>query len=313
MNDITGKVISLRSARAEGSVYCSPATIERIRSGQLPKGNFFDTVRAAGLLGAKQTQHLLPHCHPVPIDGFQVDFELDAGDSERGRIHIVAEGRSVSRTGIEMEVLTAVSICALTMYDMLKPVDSGLEIGSIRLLKKTGGRSQQQAQRPAGLRAAILVVSDRVAAGQAQDRSGPLAASLLGAHEVEVVETRVVPDEIDQITRSIQAWVAADVPFVFTSGGTGLGPRDRTVEAVQSLLETPVPGIPEAMRRFGQDRTNFAMLARQVAGTVGRTLVVTLPGSTGGVREGLQAILPGILHARAILEGDGHAPGSDHT
>lgn len=312
MNDITGKVISLRTARAEGVIWCGAPTIERIRQGDLPKGNFFDTARAAGMLAAKQTQHLLPHCHPVPIEGFQIDFEIEteAGgettSDARGRVRITAEGRSVSRTGIEMEVLTAVSVSALSMYDMLKPVDKALEIGSIRLLNKTGGNTQQKEQQPGGLRAAILITSDRTARGESEDRSGPLIAEMLTARDVAVTETRVVPDDADPIRAVLKEWTDAGIDFIFTSGGTGLGPRDRTVEVVRGLLEKEAPGISEAMRRFGQDRTAFAMLSRSVAGSIGQSLIVTLPGSPSGVRESLQAILPGVLHARAMLRGEGH-------
>ncbi|MEQ9365931.1 MAG: bifunctional molybdenum cofactor biosynthesis protein MoaC/MoaB [Leptospirales bacterium] len=309
MNDISGKITSLRTATAEGYVYCGADTIERIRAGDLPKGDFFDTARAAGFLAAKQTQHLLPHCHPVPIDGFQLNFEIEDSPPQRpegGRVRISAAAKSVSRTGIEMEVLTAVSVTALTMYDMLKPVDSDLEIGGIRLLKKTGGRTQQLARQPAGLRAGILVASDRVARGAAEDASGTLAAELLRARDVQVDEIVVVPDRPDEIRAALRRLLDGGVDFVFTSGGTGLGPRDCTVEVVRELLEKDAPGVAEAMRSFGQDRTAFAMLSRSVAGSVGRALIVTLPGSPSGVRESLQAILPGVLHARAMLAGEGH-------
>lgn len=315
MNDISEKPISLRTARAEAFLYCTPATLDRVRAGDLPKGNFFDTARAAGLLAAKQTQHLLPHCHPVPIDGFRLDFEIEAAaktetptatSQARTGVRILGEGRSVSRTGIEMEVLTAVSVAALTMYDMLKPVDKNLEIGGIRLLTKSGGRSQQVAERPAGLSAAVLITSDRVSRGEAVDGSGPVIAELLAAQGVEVTESRVVPDDAESIRAVLAGWIAAAVPFVFTSGGTGLGPRDVTADVVRSLLEKEVPGIAEAMRRFGQDRTAFAMLSRSVAGSAGGTLLVTLPGSPRAVRECLNAILPGVLHARAMLGGEGH-------
>ncbi len=332
MNDISAKITSLRTARAEGFVYCNADTIARIESGKLPKGNFFDTARAAGLLAAKQTQHLLPHCHPVPIDGFHLEFEIQkaAGgaanvsnieqaepsntsgaetlEQPAGRcaIRITAEGRSVSRTGIEMEVLTAISVTALTMYDMLKPVDANLEIGGVRLLQKTGGRSQQQARQPVGLRAAVLVASDRAASGESEDRSGPLAADMLRDRGVEVLEVRVVADEPADIRAAIREWLDAGIDFIFTSGGTGLGPRDLTVDVVREFIQRDAPGIAEAMRSFGQDRTAFAMLSRSVAGAAGRTLIVTLPGSPNGVRESLQAIVPGVLHARAMLAGDGH-------
>src|ERR1700754_1754576 len=132
MRDITHKQISLRIARAAGVLFCSPSTIELIRNERLPKGNLFDVARAAGFLGAKATPQLLPHCHPVAIDGIYFEFEfLDKelhtdlfGEAVAARSGIVIKGeaRSVGRTGIEMEMLTGVAVAALEIYDMLKPV-----------------------------------------------------------------------------------------------------------------------------------------------------------------------------------------------
>ncbi len=325
MNDITEKIISLRTARGEGFVRCSAATLERIQAGDLPKGNFFDTARAAGLLGAKQTQHLLPHCHPVPIEGCDIDYEVVPPDPEgdgRGAVRILVSARSVGRTGIEMEVLTAISVTALCMYDMLKPVEAAraLAIEGVRLLEKTGGRSQARAERAQhesidtsdtsdasdSIRAAVLVFSDRGARGEREYQSGPAARDVLAAHDVPVADLQIVPADATAIQGAVRGWVDQGIPFIFTSGGTGIAPRDGTPEALREIIEREVPGIAEAMRRFGQDRTALAMFSRQLAGTVGGSLIVTLPGSPRGVREGLQAILPGALHARAMLAGGDH-------
>ncbi len=101
-------------------------------------------------------------------------------------------------------------------------------------------------------------------------------------------------------------WVALDIPFIFTTGGTGLGPRDRTVEAVKSIIERDADGISEAMRSFGQMRTPLAMMSRSIAGSINHSLIVTLPGSSDGVRESLEAILPAVFHARKMLKGGDH-------
>src|SRR5580698_1677700 len=154
MRDITHKQISLRTASAVGVLFCAAETISLIREDKLPQGNLFDVARAAGFLGAKLTPQLLPHCHPVAIDGLEMEFDyLDKelhgellGPEAMARTGIVIRGeaRSIGRTGIEMEVLTAVSVAALEIYDMLKPVDRHLEIGSIRLLEKKGGKSDRE-------------------------------------------------------------------------------------------------------------------------------------------------------------------------
>ena len=246
MRDISHKQITLRTARAAGVVFCSAATIDLVRNGQLPKGNLFDVARAAGFLGAKHTPQLLPHCHPVTIDGMEIEFEfldvgrhaqlLDDPPAARTGIAIIAEARSIGRTGIEMEVLTGVSVAALEIYDMLKPVDKALEIGHIRLLEKKGGKSDRERYFATPPTCAVLVCSDSTAAGKREDKSGRLIKEMLAAVNAEVKYYVIVPDEKTVIQRQIRQWVDEDVHFIFTTGGTGLGPRDNTVSAVQEML-----------------------------------------------------------------------------
>jgi molybdenum cofactor biosynthesis protein MoaC len=316
MRDITHKTITLRTARAIGVLFCSADTLLLIREGRLPKGNLFDVARAAGFLGAKTVPQLLPHCHPVAIDGMEMDFEfldvekhgewLGAADAARSGIVITGEARSIGRTGIEMEVLAGVSIAALEIYDMLKPVDKQLEIGRIRLLEKKGGKSDRERYFATPPTCAVLVCSDSTAEGKREDKSGRLIRQMLEAVNASVVDYVVVPDEKGAIQQQVSQWVSKDIQFIFTTGGTGLGPRDNTVAAIKELLERDAEGIAEAMRAYGQQRTPMAMMSRGVAGSIGQTLVVTLPGSSDGARESLEAILPAVFHARKMMKGGGH-------
>ncbi|HUB62755.1 MAG TPA: bifunctional molybdenum cofactor biosynthesis protein MoaC/MoaB [Puia sp.] len=316
MRDITHKQISLRTASAVGILFCSAETITLIRDDKLPKGNLFDVARAAGFVGAKLTPQLLPHCHPVAIDGMELEFEfLDSGKHAgllegqvvtRSGIVIRGEARSIGRTGIEMEILTAISVAALEIYDMLKPVDKRLEIGRIFLLEKRGGKSDRERYFATSPSCAVLVCSDSTAAGKREDKSGRIIVEMLESVKAEVRHYSVVPDEKTRIQQQIREWVAEDIQFIFTTGGTGLGPRDNTVGAVKEILERDAEGIAEAMRSYGQMRTPMAMMSRGVAGSIGETLIVTLPGSSDGVRESLEAILPAVFHARKMMKGGGH-------
>jgi|SRR5579872_3388440 len=316
MRDISHKPVTFRTARAVGVVFCSDATVGLIRNGQLPKGNLFDVARAAGFLGAKHTPQLLPHCHPVAIDGMELEFQfLEAAEhgallgetvAARSGIVILGEARSIGRTGIEMEILTGVTVAALEIYDMLKPVDKQLEIGHVRLLEKRGGKSDRDRYFATPPTCAVLVCSDSTAEGKREDKSGRLIRDMLTGMNAHVTYYAIVPDEKTAIQHQIRQWVAEDIHFIFTTGGTGLGPRDNTVSAVQELLERDADGIAEAMRVYGQQRTPLAMMSRGVAGSIGQTLVVTLPGSSDGARESLEAILPAVFHARKMMKGGGH-------
>ncbi|MBC7915940.1 MAG: bifunctional molybdenum cofactor biosynthesis protein MoaC/MoaB [Pyrinomonadaceae bacterium] len=316
MRDITSKQITLRTARAIAVLYCSPETIDLIKNNQLPKGNLFDVARAAGFVGAKLTPQLLPHCHPVTIDGMDMSFEfikkekhaeyLDEAILSRSGIVIMGNAKSIGRTGIEMEMLTAVSVAALEIYDMLKPVDTNLEIGNIKLLEKKGGKSDRKKFFATSPTCAVLVCSDSTAQGKREDNSGKLICEMLENVNATVLHYKILPDEKLQIQEQIKIWANEDVHFVFTTGGTGLGPRDNTVSAVKEILERDAEGIMEAIRSFGQMRTPLAMMSRGVAGSINQTLIVTLPGSSDGARESMEAILPAIFHARKMMKGGGH-------
>lgn len=316
MRDITHKQITLRTATAIGVIFCSPATIELIQKNELPKGNLFDVARAAAFLGAKATPQLLPHCHPVGIDGMNVEFEIlnkevhselfHEAVLQRTGIVIKGEARSIGRTGIEMEILTGVSVAALEIYDMLKPIDTQLEIGSIKLLEKKGGKSDRKKYFATPPSCAVLVCSDSTAEGKREDRSGKIIMDMLQEVNANVKHYEIVPDDKEKIQSQIKKWVAEDIAFVFTTGGTGLGPRDNTVAAVTEILERDADGIMEAIRNYGQMRTPLAMMSRGVAGSIAHTLIVTLPGSSDGARESLEAILPAVFHARKMMKGGGH-------
>lgn len=316
MRDITHKQITLRTATAIGVIFCSETTINQIKEDTLPKGNLFDVAKAAGFIGAKLTPQLLPHCHPVAIDGMDIKIEyldevahgswFDKQVFMRNGLVISGSAKSIGRTGIEMEMLTAVSVAALEIYDMLKPVDKALEIGHIKLLEKKGGKSDRKKFFSTSPKCAVLVCSDSTAAGKREDNSGKKIIEMLEQVNATVQYYQIVPDDKVLIQEQIRAWVAEDVHFIFTTGGTGLGPRDNTVAAVSEILERDADGITEAMRGFGQMRTPLAMMSRAVAGSIAETLIVTLPGSTNGVRESLEAILPAVFHARKMMKGGGH-------
>ncbi|MCX6010977.1 MAG: cyclic pyranopterin monophosphate synthase MoaC [Chloroflexi bacterium] len=138
MVDVSGKPESQRLAVAKGLVKMQAATFERIKGGQVAKGDVLAVAQLAGIMAAKRTPHLIPLCHPVFIDEVKIDFELDEKNSA---VEISASVKSMGRTGVEMEALTAVAVTALTIYDMVKGIDRGVRIENIRLVRKSGGKS----------------------------------------------------------------------------------------------------------------------------------------------------------------------------
>ena len=302
MRDITAKPTTLRRATAESTMSLGVDGASVIREGTADKGDVLECARIAALLAVKQTPFVLPHCHPITILDTTVDFDL-AEES----LTIRATVSTIAATGVEMEALSAVSQAALCVYDMLKGhVVDGLEITGVRLLRKLGGKSQfgrsMSSTSASSATAAVLVLSDSVASGAKPDTAGRSVVDGLENAGFAVPDYEVLPDEPDDLRERLGALLSESHDLIFTVGGTGLGPRDRTVEVVRPMLTSEIPGLMEAARSFGQARTPYAMLSRGVAGLVGSTLVATLPGSRGGAQETLAAILPGLVHLIEVLK-----------
>ena len=302
MVPITHKSTTLRKAIAQAIVRVSKLeTVQAIRDRTVPKGEVLECARVAGLFAAKRTADMIPDCHPLPIEYTAVRYEL--GELE---IHIQVEIHTIYKTGVEVEAMHAASVVALTMYDMLKPIDKGVSIEQIKLLEKKGGKSDRNAALGQVRRAAILVCSDTLAAGQGQDRSGEVIREKLVQLGIAVAEKRIVADEVGAIQEAARHFVAQGVDLLLVTGGTGLSPRDVTPEALEPLLDRRIPGVEEAIRAYGQQRLATAMLSRSLAGQMGKTLVLALPGSPAGAAEGMDAVFPALLHAFSVLSGARH-------
>ena len=298
MVDITNKSSTLRIAVAQATVHVSSqATIEAIRKNKVPKGNVFEMAKAAGLLGVKKTPDLLPDCHPLPIEFTGIEYEMDGLD-----ITITMTVKTIYKTGVEVEAMHGASIVALTLYDMLKPIDKGVEIQNIKLVKKKGGKSSytQQAE---GLKARVIVCSDTISKGDKSDRAGKAIVERLEKFGLNHIDYHIIPDEKEDVTRFAEK---EDVDLLIYTGGTGAGPRDITPDAIKPLLDIELPGVEETIRRYGQERMPYAMLSRSLAGIRNKTVILSVPGSTGGATEAMDAVFPHLFHIFGVLKGRRH-------
>jgi cyclic pyranopterin phosphate synthase len=303
MVEITHKSTSLRIAIAQAIVTVSKQeTIDAIINKTVPKGDVFEMAKTAGLFAVKKTADMIPDCHPLPVEYTAVRYAIDGLN-----VSIEIEVKSIYRTGVEVEAMHGASVIALTMYDMLKPIDKGIEINNIKLLEKHGGKSDwKNKYNDLKLSAAVVVCSDTISAGVKEDRAGKVIMEKLKNCAVDVIDYTVVPDEIPEIQEQLIKHVEAGTSILIYTGGTGLSLRDITPEAIIPLLDRRIPGIEEAIRSYGQDRTPLSMLSRSVVGVKGKTLVIALPGSTKGATESMDAILPAVLHVFKIFKGARH-------
>jgi molybdenum cofactor biosynthesis protein MoaC len=302
MVNITHKSNSLRKAIATAIVSVSKQeTIDAVKNKTVPKGDIYEFSRAAGLFAIKKTSDVIPDCHPLPVEYAAITHELDGLN-----IIVTVEVHTIYKTGVEVEAMHGAAITALTIYDMLKPLDKGVEISTIKLETKKGGKTDFKDQQSNDLRCAVIVCSDGVAAGVREDKSGKTIVEKLGQLKLSVAHHEIIPDDFATIQEKVKQLSQEEYDLVLLTGGTGLSPRDVTPDAIAPLLDRDIPGIMEAARNYGQQRTPYAMLSRGVAGFIKNTLVITLPGSPKGVAETIDAIFPYVLHVFRVKEGVRH-------
>ena len=321
MADIRRKHPSARRAVAVGELHAGQAGFAAIIAKTLPKGDALAMAEVAGLQGAKNAPQLMPLCHPLALE--YVDVRC-VPVPVRNAIRVYCETALTARTGVEMEALAGVSAALLTLYDLTKPVEPALSIETVRLLFKEGGKKglwihpagmtadehahyrPQAAARLDGESVAVITLSDRASAGEYEDRSGTVLEERLLALGA-VVHRRVLPDGIEPLAAALREEAEHGTALVLCTGGTGLGPRDLSPEALGSIATREVPGLSELLRSASSVHTPLAWLSRARSALIGdNTLVVMLPGSPKAVIQGMDILGPLLPHALAMLHGLPH-------
>ena len=302
MVNITHKQSTHRKAIAQAIVRVSQQeTIDAVVNKQVPKGDVFEMAKVAGLFAAKRTSDMIPDCHPLPIEHASVAYEIMGLD-----IIVKMTIETIYKTGVEVEAMHAASVVALTMYDMLKPIDKEISIEQIKLIEKKGGKSDFLNKETQALRAAVIVCSDSIFKGTHHDEAGKAIIEKLKNCGIEGEDFAVIPDEKEMIQEKVKEYQEKQFDLLLFTGGTGLSPRDITTEALTEIIDRRIPGVEETMRSYGQLRTPYAMLSRSVAGYAGKLLVLGLPGSTRGAAESMDALFPHLLHLFRVSKGARH-------
>ncbi len=322
MVDVTGKTPTKRRADATGTIRMSPAAFALVRDRKLPKGDALVLAEIAGISAAKQTANLLPLCHPLPLEEVRVRCDLD---EPFAAVRVSCQVSTTAKTGVEMEALVGASIALLCLYDLIKMVEPALVLEQVRLNYKEGGKHgvwkhpearsesvgahpipQRSPQRLTDVKCAVVTMSDRVSEGRSEDKSGPLAVDWLKENGALVSGCNVVPDDKERIQSTIRDLVEQGNRLIITTGGTGLGPRDITIDALKEIATKEMRGIGEFLRQNGSQRLQSAWLSNSSSFVLDKTLLIALPGSSKAVAEGLAALTDLVPHALHIVNGGNH-------
>lgn len=321
MIDVGAKPVTCRRAAASGEIIVGVSAFALIRDCRLPKGDVLALAEAAGIAGAKKAYDMIPLCHPIGLDHVQIFMELN---EQKSSVTVFCFASSHARTGVEMEALAGVNAALLTIWDLTKMVEPDLRMENIRLLAKFGGKKGvwlnpagvpdwvMEAIQPApepvlsGRSAVVLTMSDRAHKGEYEDKSGAVLKDILTRYGAVIASYRVIPDEADAIRATVQENIKVHAPaLIVCTGGTGVARRDVTPEAFAGLFDREIPGVGELLRNDGAKYTALSWSSRAIAGVIGDTLVITLPGNPAAVKEGMDALLPALIpHLIRIIRGE---------
>ncbi|MGK5087618.1 cyclic pyranopterin monophosphate synthase MoaC [Bdellovibrionota bacterium FG-2] len=305
MINVGEKTSTHRRAVAFGKIEMAIQTAQRIAARDMPKGDVLALAEMTGIMGAKRVSETLPLCHPLPLDAVYVKCEVQGSE-----VVVSCEAHAFAKTGVEMEALAGVSAALLCVYDLTKGIDPVLTISGIHLSVKEGGKSgvwvnpnhapaaaePQAALALNGVRARVLIVSDRCSRGDAQDTSGPKAVEILKAQGASDICLRVVADEVALVAAAIERFSKTDkADLIVVAGGTGISPRDITPEAL--TLTNSVLGTKQAVDRyFGESVHRVSIKSLLVSIGLGNLLTAAVAGlpfchGSGGARSALSNIV----------------------
>jgi molybdenum cofactor biosynthesis protein MoaC len=290
MDDSSSRPESQTKAEAEAKVYFNNGTERIILEDGNPKIDIITAAKIAGIQAAKKTSEFIPLHHSNALNWVEIDIT-----AEEKYLKITSTVKAITRSSLEMEALTATSVAALTIVDLCKDSDPGVTIQDLKLVQHASKKKILTTK--TSLKVGIIVISDRVIAGLAEDEAGQILQEGFKEAGYQVDNYSIITNDSDKLIEKIQDWLEQDIELIVTTGGNGIGPRDITLSSVEPFFDYRLEGVEQTLHSIAQINNSGFYVDRLAAGKIGKTIVICLPMDANLAQDALNIFLPNIHQA----------------
>ncbi|MCB0284159.1 MAG: bifunctional molybdenum cofactor biosynthesis protein MoaC/MoaB [Calditrichae bacterium] len=287
MHDASAKPAAHNTSGAEGKIIVNDAARASILDNDKLKNDVVTAARVAGIQAAKRAAEFIPFHHSNTLTWVDLEFK-----SESDHIQISSVVKAVTPSSVDMEALTAVSVAALTILDMCREQDPEAYIKDIKLVPKTNAKKMLAVRKPQ--KVGILVISDRIMAGLAEDKVGLSLKDGFTKAGYNTDNYDIISNDADKLIEKVQKWLENDVELIFTLGGNGIGPRDITLTSLEPFFDFRIEGIEQTLHSIAQMNNSGFYVERLAAGKIGKTLLICLPLDQSLAQNAMNVLLPNI-------------------
>ena len=287
MDDASSQPAAQHSAQAEAKIVINDASKSVLLANDKPKTDVFTTAKVAGIQAAKKSADFIPLHHSNALNWVDIVFDVQAR-----AITITSTVKAVTRTSLQMEALTAVTVAALTLVDFCKDKDPEIMIKEIKSLPKETKKKILAVNTP--LKVGIVVISDRIIAGLAEDETGQVLKDGFIKAGYNADNYAIISNDSDKLIEKMQEWLQQDVELIITTGGNGIGPRDITLTSLEPFFDFRLEGLEQTLHSIAQLNNNGFYVDRLAAGKIGKTLVICLPLDEKLAGDALNILLPNV-------------------
>lgn len=297
MKDISMRNSNVKYAKASGELLLDKFTIGLIKENKIKAGNVMETAKNCGLIGGKFAANSIIHAHNSPIDYVNTEVQINEES-----LLVTSIVKSIGKSGVESNAVASVTNALLNAFDMTRCLCKTAKITNIQLIESIGKSKDFNRKRKESLKACLLIVSDVKFNGSKKENSSQLIIDFLKKQQINVEVSKILQEDEVVLKNEIEDLIKNKFQLILLAGSSSLNSKGVASKVAKEMCDRNLPGISEAIRKFGKDRTPFSMFSDEYCGVKGDTILLNIPGNSSGAIESLSAIFPGFLKAYSMMK-----------